>query len=76
LGSNVWFNVELIRRGPNSTVKVNNRIVFENVPTAQLDGIGSGARTGPEGIRSGLGLISHWAPARFDDLQLQDFLDR
>jgi hypothetical protein len=76
LGSNVWFNVELIRRGPHSTVKVNNRIVFENVPTAQLDGIGSGPRFGPEGIRSGLGLISHWAPARFDDLQLQDFLDR
>jgi hypothetical protein len=65
LGSNVWFNVELVRRGPHSTVKVNNRIVFENVPTAQLDG-----------ISSGLGLISHWAPARFDDLQLQDFLDR
>jgi hypothetical protein len=65
LGSNVWFNVELVRRGPNATVKVNNRIVFENVVTAQLDG-----------ISSGLGVISHWAPARFDDLLLQDFLVR
>ncbi len=37
LGSNVWFNVELVRRGPNATVKVNNQIVFENVPAAQLD---------------------------------------
>ena len=37
LGSNVWFNVELARRGPNATVKVNNQIVFENVPAAQLD---------------------------------------
>jgi hypothetical protein len=65
LGSNVWFNVELIRRGPNATVKVNNRIVFENVVTAQLDA-----------ISGGLGVISHWSPARFDDLRLQDFLVR
>ena len=25
LGRNVWFNVELARRGPNATVKVNNQ---------------------------------------------------
>jgi hypothetical protein len=29
LGRNVWFNVELTRRGPNATVKVNNQTVFE-----------------------------------------------
>jgi hypothetical protein len=29
LGSNVWFKVELARRGPNATVKVNNQIAFE-----------------------------------------------
>jgi hypothetical protein len=40
LGRNLWFNVELARRGPNATVKVNNQIVFENVPAAQLDSIG------------------------------------
>lgn len=65
LGRNLWFNVELARRGTNATVKVNNQIVFENVPAAQLDSIGGH-----------IGVISHWAPARFDDLRLQDFLVR
>jgi hypothetical protein len=63
LGSNVWFNVELARRGTNATVKVNNRIVFENVPVAQLGG-------------GNFGAISHWAPARFDDLRFEEFVDR
>ena len=67
LGSNVWFNVELARRGPNATVKVNNQIVFENVPAAQLD----------NSIKRGrIGVISHWSPARFDDLRFEDFLPR
>jgi hypothetical protein len=65
LGSNVWFNVELARRGTNATVKVNNRLVFENVPVAQLDSIGGN-----------FGVISHWAPGRFDDLHFEDFVDR
>lgn len=65
LGRNLWFNVELARRGPIATVKVNNQVVFENVPAAQLDSIGGH-----------VGVISHWAPARFDDLRLQDFLVR
>jgi hypothetical protein len=65
LGRNLWFNVELARHGPDATVKVNNQIVFENVPTAQLDSISAHH-----------GVISHWAPARFDDLRLQRFLVR
>jgi hypothetical protein len=60
LGRNVWFNVELARRGPNATVKVNNQIVFENVQTAHLDPIGGS-----------IGVISHWAPGRFDDLRFE-----
>ncbi len=67
LGRNVWFNVELARRGPNATVKVNNQVVFENVPAAQLDNIFDGGR---------IGLISHWAPGRFDDLRIESFLRR
>ncbi len=63
LGSNVWFDVELARRGTNATVKVNNRVVFENVPVAQLGG-------------GNFGAISHWAPGRFDDLRFEDFVDR
>jgi hypothetical protein len=60
LGSNVWFNVELVRRGRNATVKVNNQIVFENVPAARLDHMGGR-----------IGVISHWAPGRFDDLRFE-----
>jgi hypothetical protein len=68
LGSNVWFTAELARRGPNATVKVNNQIVFANVPTAQLD------RTNNEfGLTFGgrIGVISHWAPGRFDNLRIE-----
>jgi hypothetical protein len=68
LGRNIWFDVELARRGPNATVKVNNQIVFANVPTAQLD------RTNSEGgstFSGRLGLISHWAPGRFDNLRIE-----
>jgi len=46
-------------------VKVNNQIVFENVLTAQLDS-----------ISNDLGVISHWTPARFDDLRLEGLLVR
>ena len=28
LGHNFWFTAEVVRRGPNATVKVNNQIVF------------------------------------------------
>ena len=44
LGRNVWFNVELARQGPNATVKVNNQIVFENVPAGS-----AGQFTGRQG---------------------------
>jgi hypothetical protein len=72
-GRNVWFNVELVRRGPNATVKVNNQIVFENVPTAQLDHSfpNSVSSVGPR-----MGVISHWAPGRFDDVRLEIPLGR
>ena len=68
LGRNVWFNVQVIRKGPNATVKVNNRIVFENVPAGQLD------RTNNQfghTFSGRAGVISHWAPARFDDLRIE-----
>ncbi len=72
-GRNVWFNVELARKGPNATVKVNNQIVFENVPTAQLDHSfpSSVSSVGPQ-----IGVISHWAPGRFDDVRLEIPLGR
>jgi hypothetical protein len=67
LGRNVWFNVELARRGPFANVKVNGQPVFQNVPAAQLD---SPLNDGT------IGLISHWAPGRFDDLHLEEYLPR
>jgi hypothetical protein len=69
-GRNVWFNVEFTRQGPNATVKVNNQIVFENVQVAQLD------HSFDSGFEPHIGVISHWAPGRFDDLRLEIPLGR
>ena len=67
LGSNVWFTVTLARRGTFATVKVNGQTVFQNIPAAQLD----------NSINSGrIGVISHWARARFDDLRIDQFAPR
>jgi hypothetical protein len=71
LGSNVWFRVELARRGPFATVKVNGQSVFQNVPTAQLD---NPLNTSTVPFGTGVvGVISHWAPGRFDDLRLEEY---
>jgi hypothetical protein len=59
VGRNVWFEVELIRNGINTTVKVNGATVFDNVPQAQLQ----------EGH---LGIVTHWTPGRFDDLSVTE----
>jgi hypothetical protein len=67
LGSNVWFSVEVARRGPFATVKVNGQPVFQNVATAQLD---NPLNTGTVGV------ISHWAPGRFDDLRMEEYFAR
>jgi hypothetical protein len=67
-GRNVWFDVELTRQGPNATVKVNNQIVFQNVQVAHLDHLFK--------ADSGVGVISHWSPGRFDDLRAERFLGR
>ena len=74
LGSNVWFEVELARHGPFATVKVNGQPVFQNVPAAQLD-YPLNARFTPQGTGM-VGVISHWAPGRFDDLRLEEDLPR
>ena len=67
LGSNVWFDVEVERRGPYANVNVNGQPVFQNVPAAQLDNpLDNGV----------VGVISHWAPGRFDDLSIEEYLPR
>jgi hypothetical protein len=67
LGRAVWFDVELARRGPLSTVKVNGQTVFQNVATGQLD----------DSLNSGVvGVITRWSRASFDDLQMEEYAPR
>lgn len=52
---NVWFNLEVIRNGINTTVKVNGSTRIQNVPQGELPGGYAGA-------------VTHWSKGRFDDL--------
>lgn len=56
---NVWFDVEVLRQGLNTTVKVNGTTIFNAVPQSEL----------PFGE---VGVVTHWAKARFDDLSVSD----
>lgn len=55
---NTWFDVQLIRSGIFTTIKVNGVTIARDVPQADL----------PTGR---IGVVTHWAPGRFDDLSLQ-----
>ena len=52
---NIWFNLEVIRNGINTTVKVNGSTRIQNVPQGELPG----GSAGP---------VTHWSKGRFDDL--------
>jgi hypothetical protein len=52
---NVWFNLEVIRNGINTTVKVNGSTRIQNVPQGELPAGAAGA-------------VTHWSNGRFDDL--------
>ena len=56
---NVWFNVEVIRRGILTTVRVNGTAVISNIAQAQL---------GP----GQAGAITHWSKGRFDDFSITE----
>jgi hypothetical protein len=56
-GQKVWFDVDVIRIGTGTTVKVNGTPVFDNVTQNEL---GAGK----------IGLITYWADARFDNISL------
>lgn len=56
---NVWFDVEVIRKGTTATVNVNGKPTFQNVEVGQLG----------EGF---FGAVSHWSKARFDNLATQE----
>jgi hypothetical protein len=60
---NVWFDVEVIRNGIDTTVRANGQTLFENVPLGGLPGGNAGA-------------VTHWSRARFDDFSAVQQLER
>ena len=58
---NVWFDVEVSRSRGYTSVKVNGQTVFDQVPQAEL---------GPGSV----GVVSHWAKARFDELSAAEYV--
>jgi len=56
-GQNIWFDVDVIRSGTSTTVRVNGMSVFSNVTQSDL---GAGQ----------IGLITSFSDARFDNISL------
>lgn len=56
---NAWFEVELLRQQVSTTVRVNGVTIFDQVPQNDL----------PFGD---VGVVTHWAKGRFDDLSVTD----
>lgn len=56
---NTFFDVQVIRSGISTTVKVNGSPVIENVPQGDLRG-------------GSIGMITHWARGRFDDVTVTE----
>ncbi len=56
---NVAFDVEILRKGTTATVTVNGKPTFQNVQVGQLGG-------------GSLGVVSHWAKGRFDNLSTKE----
>ena len=58
-GANVWFDVDVIRSGTSTTVKVNGVTIFSNIVQSEL---GAGK----------IGLITTWTDGRFDNVVLTE----
>ena len=56
---NVWFTVQVLRQGLDTTVRVNGATIFNKVPQSELS-FGE------------VGVVSHWAKAWFDNLSVAD----
>jgi hypothetical protein len=63
LSATPWFDVELLRRGTTTTVKVDGVTVFDRVQQGQQS-------------KSDVGVIAHRAKARFDSLTIADLPER
>jgi hypothetical protein len=60
---NTWFNVQLIRSGIRTTVKVNGVTLVDR----QIQG---------ELLGGSIGVITHWSKARFDNISLKELPSR
>lgn len=60
---NAWFDVQVLRQGTSTTVKLNGTTLFNKVPQAELG-------------HGDVGVIAHWSKARFDDLEVREYLGR
>jgi hypothetical protein len=56
---NVWFDIEVLRQGLDTTVKVNGATIFNKVSQSELS-FGE------------VGVVTHWAKAWFDNLSVAD----
>jgi hypothetical protein len=56
---NTWFDVDVLRQGTTTTVKVNGTTIFDKVPQVQPS-------------KGDVGVIAHWAKANFDNLTIVD----
>jgi len=56
---NTWFNVEVVRHGLLTSVKLNGTPLFGNVQQGELS-------------YGDVGVVTHWSKARFDNLVVED----
>ncbi|HEV8331702.1 MAG TPA: family 16 glycoside hydrolase [Steroidobacteraceae bacterium] len=56
---NTWFDVEVLRKGTTTTVKVNGTTIFDHVPQSKL---GTGK----------IGVVTHWSKGQFDNVIVRD----
>jgi hypothetical protein len=57
--ANVWFDVEIVQKGPTASVTINGKPAFQSV---QVGDFATGA----------FGAVGHWSKARFDNLSIQE----
>jgi hypothetical protein len=63
IARNTWFDVQVIRSGIFTTVKLNGTTILENEPQGELRG-------------GSIGAITHWTRGHFDDVTLQPHVVR
>lgn len=60
---NRWFDVQVIRAGIFTTIKLNGATIVQDMPQGGLRG-------------GGIGAITHWTRGHFDDVSLESYVAR